>query len=174
MPKQLPEEVLAVLAKGTKNQLALVRLVAENHPRGAIDVGGLVDVLVADRLALAREHLQSAERALRTRPPQPRVAVSRAYYAMYHAMRSVVFHVRQGDLDDHERLPREAPDDFPSQPTWQNRLKNARLLRNEVDYSPYPRDAKALRGTAGDRVNEANELIGECEQYLRNRGWTDR
>jgi uncharacterized protein (UPF0332 family) len=125
----------------------------------------------SDRLGLAQLFHEAGDKALRSRPPQFRTAISRYYYCMYHAMRAVVYFVNRGDdHDEHSVLPAKTPRDFSNAAVWQNRLKDARAQRNEADYDPYPQqefefsaNARALRQTSDD-------LLLEAYSYLRAKG----
>ncbi len=125
----------------------------------------------ADRLQLAEDFLGSADRLMRIRPPMLRVAVGRYYYAMYHAMRAVVYFQTPGD--DHEQhsiLPGRTPNDFPNVNFWKNELKNARLRRNQADYDPYPAADREFRELATALKRQAHALVDEARNYLRLKG----
>jgi len=169
----LSEDALADLAKRSAREIGLVRLVLVGHPPATVDLNAIVYAVTTDRLRLAEEHLLAAQRALAGRPPQVRSAISRAYYCMYQAVRSVVFEHQRGDFDDHEKLPSKIPDDFPDAHTWRNRLKDARLSRNDADYSPYPRQMASARPEAASLVKDAKTLLAVCREYLTGRGWVE-
>lgn len=125
----------------------------------------------ADRLQLAESFLGAADRLMRSRPPMLRVAVGRYYYAMYHAMRAVVYFQTPGD--DHEQhsiLPGRAPGDFPNVDYWKNELKNARLRRNQADYDPYPAADQGFRDLATALRRQAHALLTEARSYLHLKG----
>jgi len=93
-------------------------------------------------------------------------SVSRCYYAMYHAARAVVLHVRRADPDDHERLP-AALGQCLGLP-YGDLLGRWREARNQVDYSPYP--PADLRQQALAAVSDAELLLAACREGLRKRG----
>lgn len=125
----------------------------------------------ADRLRLAEASLRDADRAMRSRPPMRRVAVGRYYYAMYHAIRSVVFFRTPGDdHEQHSELPGRMPADFPRADHWKNELKDARLRRNEADYDPYPVFDVSFRDPASHLKVEARVLVTEARNYLHTKG----
>lgn len=137
--------------------------------------GRTIDDLIAqasaDRLSLAQGLLADAERAMRARPPMRRTAVSRYYYAMYQAVRAVVFFRIQGDDHEaHSELPKWLPADFPDADRWKNALKDARLRRNEADYDPYPAADVDFREAASQLKTEARELVAEARSYLLAKG----
>lgn len=85
-----------------------------------------------------------------------RLAISRGYYSMYHAIRAVVFYVTRGDENqEHSTLPKHIPADFPGGVSWETKLKNARLERNRADYDPYPQQDRAFEVMARQIVGES-------------------
>jgi uncharacterized protein (UPF0332 family) len=127
--------------------------------------------VVRDRIGLAVHCLTTAKRALKHRPVSYRLIVGRSYYAMYHAVRAVVFLSHGGDDHEaHDKLPGQFPKDFHDHANWENVLKNARLDRNRADYEPYPKRDAAFRQTAFDTCRAAQDLIQECRIYLRSKG----
>ena len=133
-------------------------------------VAQLLQQVVTDRLLLAGEHLRSGDHLLLG--TQYRSAISRHYYAMYHAARAIVFAENRGD--DHERhneLPRNLPSALPDSTTRETELMDARLLRNQADYDAYPinesewaTDARALSVTAAN-------FLQECETFASTNGY---
>ena len=96
---------------------------------------------------------------------QPHI-ISRCYYAMYHAARAFVLHLRRADLDDHERLPIVLSQILGTQQG--EMLGKWREVRNQVDYSPYaPADLDALTTAV---LDDAAALLAACRNALRNRG----
>jgi uncharacterized protein (UPF0332 family) len=125
----------------------------------------------ADRLALAGRFRRQADRMMTARPPLYRDAVSRYYYAMYHAMRAVVFYIEEGDdYQAHSELPKHTPKDFQDAELWRNALKDARERRNAADYEPYPKSDAALRKTAAEMQSRATSLIRTSRAYLSSKG----
>jgi uncharacterized protein (UPF0332 family) len=134
-------------------------------------IGELRLRVVRDRIGLARHCLTTAKRALRHRPISYRLVVGRSYYAMYHAVRAVVFLSHGGDDHEaHDKLPGQLPNDFTDRANWENVLKTARLDRNRADYDPYPKKDVAFRDTAYETCRAAQDLIQECRSYLRSKG----
>jgi hypothetical protein len=68
-------------------------------------VDELVNRLVGDRFAKAMDYLAFAQQLDASMTLNQPHIISRCYYAMYHAARALVLHVRRADLDDHDRLP---------------------------------------------------------------------
>jgi hypothetical protein len=131
----------------------------------------LRDRACADRFELAVDLRRRGNRLMRGPRPEFRDAVGRYYYAFYHAFRAVSFFVHNGD--DHEKhsiLPTKIPGNFPQASYWQNMLKDARELRNQADYSPYPKSREAWRADAERLRGECGVLIPSVREYLRLKG----
>lgn len=110
----------------------------------------VINEVALNRLKLAEGFLDSARRIPQDTSIDHRVAICRIYYAMYQAARSVVFAQTREDIDDHLKLPRHLPDDFPNCQYWIKQLKYWRVKRNDLDYSPYI--------NAGDRLEKLREI----------------
>lgn len=125
------------------------------------------------RWNLATEYRRDAKKLLRLRPLPSRSAISRFYYAMYHAMRAACFVFHDGDDHEaHSELPLHIPGDFPNADIWKNTLKNARLTRNAADYDPYPKSGKIWQRRAETARTDAEALLVETRNYLRSKGCT--
>jgi uncharacterized protein (UPF0332 family) len=131
----------------------------------------LVERAAADRFRLAQSLLRDAERLAANSPPLYRAAVSRGYYAMYHAMRAAAYVFHGGDdHQEHKTLPSQAPADMTTPDVWSNKLKDARERRNQADYDPYPKSEAAWRATAEPLLLDAVNLVTEVRLYLRLKG----
>ncbi|MEV8420029.1 HEPN domain-containing protein [Streptomyces niveus] len=127
--------------------------------------------MCADRIALAEDFLTTADRLMRSRPPEFRSAISRYYYSMYHAFRAVAYFNEGGDdKESHSALPGAVPRDFPDSAIWQNELKDARSRRNAADYDPYPILPAAWRDVAKDLQSKTPTLLALAGSYLKKRG----
>lgn len=123
------------------------------------------------RFALAKEMLQQAEQANKSTKIKYRLIISRAYYAMYHAVRAAAFvHYRGDDHEPHRELPGKVPSDFPNAQIVGNELKSAREYRNQADYDPYPRVPKYWAGIAATVYADAKALLPNVAVYLKNKG----
>lgn len=138
-----------------------------SNSRYAMPVPELIKQATIDRLMLASEHLRIGDHMIATN--MYRASIGRNYYAMYHAARAVAFASHGGD--DHERhrhLPRNLPAALPDRPSREIELIDARLLRNQADYDPYPlndvewiEDARSLASTAAMFVNACETFANE-------------
>jgi uncharacterized protein (UPF0332 family) len=125
----------------------------------------------ADRIELARSMHQAGTKLMSSRPPQFRSAISRFYYAMYHASRAVVYFANDGDdHEEHSKLPIHLPGDFPGLATWVNTIKDARVKRNDADYEPYPDTAEVFKAQAKDLRDLSADLVQDCVTYLKAKG----
>lgn len=99
--------------------------------------------------------------------------MSRYYYCLYHATRACAFIYHKGDdFEEHSVLPLNLPKDFDPGTNWQNKLKNARLLRNRADYEAYPKSDRAWRRHAGIIKIDGDELLSKAKIYLTGKGCT--
>jgi uncharacterized protein (UPF0332 family) len=131
----------------------------------------LLQRVASDRFKFAKLLLRDAERLAAQNPPQYRAAVSRSYYAMYHAMRAAAFVFHGGDdHQEHKTLPAHAPTDMTNADIWSNKLKDARERRNQADYDPYPKSEAAWRRPADDLMPDAKALVKEVRVYLQSKG----
>ncbi len=156
---------LKLVEKLTEGQFGLLKSITDE---GAIDAAGLEDSIqnvVNDRLALS-DGLLEAARDLRgsANAIARRSAVSRSYYAAYHAARATLVSVARKDQDEHEKLPREIDGllgDGAGDP-----LKELRILRSEMDYSPYPGPNRGTRYDNAELETLIQDSIGKAETFV--------
>lgn len=169
MPKVNSDDLLFV-SKSPKDRLDYLAAGASLVLRTGYEIRQLRAKAALDRLQLAVSFLREAKILYSSGQHLRRTVVSRAYYSMYHALRSAAFICYGGD--DHEQhtvLPSKLPADFPNQGKWQNALKNARLERNRADYDPYPRRDEQFDRAAQVLLADATELITVARQYVRSK-----
>jgi uncharacterized protein (UPF0332 family) len=159
-------QILDDLQRLTPSQgVLLYRLVDLNY-LAKEQVDGLINQLVSDRFAKAMDYLTFAQQLDASMTLNQPHIISRCYYAMYHAARALVLHVRRADLDDHDRLPAALRQVLGTD--YGDVLGQWREMRNQTDYSPYaPADLASQAVTA---VSDANLLLTTCRDYLQNRG----
>jgi uncharacterized protein (UPF0332 family) len=134
-------------------------------------IGDLQQRASADRLQLAYDFRRRGNALMRQSPPLYRDAVSRFYYAMYHAMRAVIYFVEDGDdHEEHHQLPTKMPADFPRASSWANDLKSARERRNSADYEPYPKSNGSWQAHAEELQRRTNDLLPLAKTYLTRKG----
>ena len=125
-----------------------------------------IEKVVSDRIHLARKLFEEAKSLPVETEAKKRNIISRCYYAQYHAVRAVFFHVHRRDNDDHRSLPVEMEKLMGA--AFRKTLEEWRKKRNDADYSLYldfDLDPAVLE------VLEATKLLLQvCIEYLRKRG----
>lgn len=165
------DKYLLVVSVSEKTVVGNLRFGAHLERKFGTSIDEIVLSVSADRYRLAVQFLTSARVASKSRPPQYRSAISRAYYAMYHSARAIVYVVNAGDdYQDHVKLSQQIPEQFPAATTWRNRLREARLLRNRCDYDPYPKQQKFFAADSADLLVETQEFLRLSKRYLVGRG----
>lgn len=143
---------------------ATIATIAGSQSRHPYPLGEAIRQVASDRLALASSHLRAGDYLVQR--SAFRASISRHYYAMYHAARAIVFAVTKGD--DHQRhnvLARNLPATLPQRPTREQQLTDARLLRNEADYEPYPINEIGWAVEAHGLAATASEFMQALEEY---------
>lgn len=124
----------------------------------------MMSQVVSDRLTLAGDHLRAGDHLVFGL--QFRSSISRHYYAMYHAARAVTFAEAKGD--DHQKhsvLPRHLPSGIANVSQLEVQLTDARLLRNEADYDPYPAKPPDWEVDARRLAVTAANFVQACEDF---------
>ncbi|WP_280433060.1 HEPN domain-containing protein [Nocardia brasiliensis] len=140
---------------------------AGRHP---FPLAVLIRQVVSDRLVLAGDRLGDGDRLILAK--NYRSAISRHYYAMYHAARAIVFAEEKGD--DHEKhnvLPRHLPPSMSNVGQYENELTNARLLRNQADYDIYPSGDAAWEVEARSLAVIAAGFVNAFEHFALTNGY---
>lgn len=131
----------------------------------------LILIVAADRFRLADSFRGQGNKLLKVNAPVYRGAISRFYYAMYHAARACVFlHTKGDDHEAHSKLPTKLPPFLLSPVNWQTKLKDARLLRNRADYESYPKSDRAWKKDALLIGMEARDLLVDSKKFLISKG----
>jgi uncharacterized protein (UPF0332 family) len=157
----LVEGILRHLAASNQATIAAMAVSQSRHP---YPLDEAIRQVTSDRLALAGGHLRAGDYLVQR--SAFRASISRHYYAMYHASRAVVFAVTNGD--DHQRhnvLARNLPATLPQRSTREQQLTDARLLRNEADYEPYPINEVSWAAEAHGLAATASEFMHALEEY---------
>jgi len=130
----------------------------------------LIQQATSDRLALASEHLRAGDQLILAF--QFRSAISRYYYAMYHAARSVVYAETRGDdYEKHHVVVRHLPAQMPNRAKREQQLANARFLRNEADYDVYPFSISEWADDARMLSITATDFVQGCEEFALTKGY---
>lgn len=169
-PRALHQDLLHV-SKSPMRTLSAYKAGVSLEQRTGFPIDQLREMACRDRYRFARAQLSMARQLLRSATPEHRLALGRGYYAMYHAVRALVFFTTGGDDHEaHSELPGHLPKDFTNRDVWENELKNARLERNKADYDPYPKGDRLFQKAALDVVNKAEKLLPLAKRYLAKRG----
>src|SRR5262245_47342977 len=127
MPVKLNDKHLLNIAKSTIDAIDRMGYGMHLSSQSGLTLEQLIENACRDRFHLAQGFLISSRRALAQPNPSCRIGLARAYYAMYHAARSVVFYVHRGDdHESHQDVPKNLPKDFVDRARWENELKTAR------------------------------------------------
>jgi len=161
------ESILRHLAASNQATIAAMAMSQSRHP---YPLDEAIRQVTSDRLALAGGQLRAGDYLVQH--SAFRASISRHYYAMYHAARAVVFSVTNGD--DHQRhniLARNLPATLPQRSTREQQLTDARLLRNEADYEPYPINEIGWAAEAHALAVTASEFTQALEEYALLNGY---
>lgn len=175
MSRILPNHRLVYISKAKHQVIASWKegvLIESNAGRS---ISQIIYLVAADRWRFAYEHKRHANKLLQLKPTVYRSAISRYYYAMYHAMRACAYVFYEGDdHEEHSKLPLHIPTDFPPAPgrDWQSLIKDARLIRNRADYDPYPKSDRSWKVAAMSIKADADLLLLSSRNYLLSKGCT--
>lgn len=158
--------MLLSISTSTAADIAALPLSNSRYP---MPVDQVVRKIVGDRLALAGTYLSAGDRLLRE--GHFRSAISRHYYAMYHAARAVAFgHYKGDDHERHSKLPRALPNSLDRIEELRNDLTEARFLRNQADYDPYPSVESEWDADARKLSSVAAAFCSYCDEYAQLNG----
>lgn len=161
------DQVMLHISTCTKAALAALPTAGGRYP---FPLAQLIKQVASDRLQLAGEHLRAGDQLIFAL--QFRSAISRHYYGMYHAARSIVFAEIQGDdYQKHADLPSHLPPGLPNVSVREQQLVDARLLRNEADYDPYPSMLSDWEADARKLAVTAADFVQACEDFALTNGY---
>ena len=168
MPNVKPLDLLMRhISTCKRTDLAALPLTGGKYP---FPIAQLIQQATSDRLLLAGEHLRAGDQLIFS--DQYRSAISRHYYAMYHAARSIVYADFRGD--DHERhnvLARHLPAKLPDLAMREQQLTAARFIRNEADYDVYPFSMAEWESDARQLAITATDFVKGCEDFALTEGY---
>ena len=162
-------DVLRQFERKTATAFGLLRTVVDvAAPLDAAKLQNIVNELTLDRFNLAKEFLSQAQTQDLSTISGQKIAISRSYYSMYHSARTIIFHYERADVEGHDEISKRLPSTLHNRAHWSFRLNEWRERRNQVDYSPYPKDN--LHVIAQQALVEAEDFLDTCAQFLRTRG----
>ncbi|GAB3331958.1 HEPN domain-containing protein [Marilutibacter aestuarii] len=170
---QAKQRIYLEVAKAKKEDLNKWKRGVSIELRAGETIGSLAKKAYEFRVRLAASFLKDARREASRAKPCYRIVIGRGYYAMYHAVRALVY-LRHGgdDHESHSTVARNLPDDFPDRADWINRFGNARLDRNRADYDPFPLRDASYKAAALRVLSDASELSDVIMAYLQSKGVT--
>ena len=130
------------------------------------DLEGIVEAVTIQRYQLALNFQQSAQAITLNSEIDARNVISRNYYAMYQAARTVIFHVHREDPESHDAVAKKIGPILGT--AFQDVLNDWRDYRNDADYSPFPKINLFDMATQSHKV--ASGFINECKNLLQKRG----
>lgn len=171
MSPKLSDKHLLNITKGNIDTLKGMGYGIYLTSHSGLTLDQLVENACRDRFHLAQGFLRASRQAFSGPNRNYRVTLARAYYAMYHAARSIVFFVHGGDdHESHQNVPKNLPQDFVDRARWENEIKTARLERNRADYDPYPKGDRAFMLPATNALKSAENFLPTARQYLKRKG----
>ncbi|MBQ1118597.1 HEPN domain-containing protein [Streptomyces sp. B15] len=168
MPVVTPADLLLLHISTSKS--AVISAIPTGGGRYPFPIVQLMQQVVVDRLLLAGEHLRAGDHLLFS--AQYRSAISRHYYAMYHAARAIVYAENRGDdYERHNVLSRNLPSRLSDSATRESELTDARLLRNQADYDAYPLNETEWENDARSLAITAASFLQCCESFASTNGY---
>ncbi len=165
------EEELLKLLKCKKSDLDRMRDGVRIEALLGHTLNALIVQGATDRYVLAKTFLASAKKEHASRPGRFRDAISRSYYAMYHAARAAAYLNKGGDdYEHHSKVSSGLPPTLANLGIWQNEFNDARLRRNEADYDPYPQSHPQFANVSRTQYTIAAAFLQEVGNYLRAEG----
>ncbi len=163
MPADLNELVMNGFATLKREQFAQLEQGGGRHA-APMPVEQIIAEVVRARLELASSHLAVADALLLS--GSFRGSISRFYYAAYHAVRSVVFAATRGDdFSQHGVISAHLPPELPDVAKIKTFVEDARLLRNQADYEPYPKSDAHWEQDARRLAAMTAEVCSTCNLY---------
>jgi uncharacterized protein (UPF0332 family) len=171
MPRFAEDKILIRVSKAKTNHIANWKYGIYLQDETGKSLDEIIKRAAVDRFRFAKTFLRDAQILKNQTSPLYRSAISRYYYSMYHALRSVAYIYYCGDdHEEHKILPGKIPDDFPDFQNWANELKNARERRNDADYEPYPKTNRDWEIIISELESQCLLLNIEVKKYLITKG----
>ena len=170
-----------------KTHYRQLRELSDVHP-GAVDMAGVEQAMrdgIEKRLTLAQEFLLFSEGLLPTAGRGDEIAsrnaISRAYYAVHHAVRSLLLFEERGDVDGHRESIEAVCALLKRNPAARSKLGNTEEFRaafldllerrHLADYYPYganaPNEAPLdFDQAAQEAVQFARRVVTKTREYI--------
>jgi len=155
--------------KLSKTEYGVLRnLVVEEGLVDNSEIELIIEQVTKDRFHLGKAKAEFARTLDANEPEACKVIITLCYYAMYQSCRAAVFHTHRNDVDSHGKVASEIGKIIGT--PLEDSLDFWRVVRNEVDYSPYPLLNIPLKELALNAISSATSCLAEIENYLRKRG----
>ncbi len=159
-------DLLGSFEKISSERYSFLLKLAQEGLFPASELEGIVEAVTIQRYKLAFSFHESAQAIPLNSEINARNVISRNYYAMFQAARTVIFHVHREDLEGHEAVATKIGPILGT--NFQNSLNKWRNYRNKADYSPFP--PIDLFKEANQSHQEVLVFIAECKTLLQKRG----
>lgn len=164
----LMETLLWRFQRLKSSEYGLIRDLMDKGVADGPKIHRIIEQVGVDRLTMARKRFDFVQSIPLDTEITQKIALSLNYYAMYQAARTAVFHPLREDVDHHERLATHIGSIFGKDD--EDRITFWRKVRNEVDYSPYPKLDRPLAKLSKESILETGYFIDKVIDYLRKRG----
>ena len=155
--------------KLSKTEYGIIRnLIVEEGLVDNFQIEQIIEQVTKDRFNLGKVKAEFAFTLDENEPEACKVIITLCYYAMYQSCRAAVFHTHRNDVDSHEKVAYEIRNIIGE--LLGKSLDFWRVVRNEVDYSPYPVLNLPLKELALKAISSATSCLAEIENYLSERG----
>jgi len=159
-------ELLQKLSALSGREYGLLETLVEAQFLGREQLVQWVQQIVGDRLALAEAYLGHAQACDLSQDTECRHAISRAYYAIHHAGRAVVYEVRRRDVPSHEGVIHGVREILGAEAG--DVMRELHQLRNQVEYELYL-PWLDLQAEAEAAINLADRFLSTCRAFVANR-----
>lgn len=163
----MDKEIKRVILELTSKEYATIRRMCECAPLTVEILERHIREAVSDRMQLGLSFYNCARSLPAESDGHCRSIISRCYYCCYHLARSLVFLVTRGDVDDHRKLPRVLRGILRREDhSLADALSQWRDIRNEVEYSPFPRIDLPLAEAAAEAFRVTEGFIQSILHYF--------
>lgn len=167
----MDEGIKRAILKLTSKEYATIRLICKREPLTVEVLERHIRGAVLDRVQLGLSFYSCARSLPLESDGTCRSIISRCYYCCYHLARALVFLVTRGDVDEHRKLPKVLRGVLRREDHYLvDALSQWRDIRNEVEYSPFPRIDVPLAEAAAEALRVAEGFIQSITRYFEEGG----
>ena len=148
----IDDEIKRAISKLSSKQYGDIRIICGSEGLTSEKLDEYVRLVTTDRINLALSFLLTIKKLEINDGDSPSI-ISRCYYCCYHLARALVFLVTKDDIDAHDKLPNMLRRVLNTEDDWlADKLDEWRGIRNQVEYSPYPRIENSVKETASQML----------------------